>query len=70
MTTHADDRGTSIKEGDFVSVLYVDRGRGAEQWMGKGQVIGFSRVERVWVKFPSRTKPQSVGCECLRVVPA
>jgi len=62
-----DDRGTTINVGDTVAVLYVDRGRGAQLWMGTGRVVGFG-PSRVVVQFPSRTTPQRIGAECLRVV--
>lgn len=62
-----DDKGRSIEVGSTVQVLYVDRGRGAELWMHRGEVVGFGR-SRVKVRFPSRGNPQAVGPECLRVV--
>lgn len=62
-----DDRQRLICLGDTVKVLYVDHGRGAYLWMDTGVVAGFART-RVLVKFPSRTAPQGVGAECLRVL--
>lgn len=62
-----DDRGTPIRVGDTVHVLYIDVDRGAQMWMHRGEVVGFGRT-RVRVKFPSRTNAQTVGSECLRVV--
>ncbi|HLU31392.1 MAG TPA: hypothetical protein VK088_06490 [Acidimicrobiia bacterium] len=62
-----DHRGTVICIGDEVMVLYIDRDRGAEMWMDRGEVVGFGRT-RVKVQFSARTEPQSVGPECLRVV--
>ena len=62
-----DDKGNAIEVGSTVQVLYIDRGRGAEMWMHRGEVVGFGRT-RVKVQFPSRTDPQPVGNECLRVV--
>jgi len=61
VTTHTDDRGTSIKEGDFVSVLYVDRGRGAEQWMGKGQVIASAASNASGSSSPLARSPNPLG---------
>lgn len=66
-TPMRDDRGAVICIGDEVQVLYIDRGRGAEMWMYRGEVVGFGRT-RVKVQFAARTEPQSVGPECLRVV--
>jgi hypothetical protein len=63
-----DDRNTPLAVGQTVKVLYVDRGRGAEMWMDRGVVVGLLRT-RALVQFPSRTKPQRVGPECLRVLP-
>lgn len=68
MSILVDDKGTKIKPDDRVCVLYIDRSRGAEVWMREGVVVGIGR-SRVLVKFPSRTRPQSVGHECLRVIP-
>lgn len=65
--TMKDNKGTVICIGDEVMVLYIDRDRGAQMWMGRGEVVGFGRT-RVRVQFPERTEPQSVGPECLRVV--
>lgn len=62
-----DDRGSEIQVGDIVQVLYVDSDRGAQQWMHRGQVVGFGRT-RVQVQFPSRGDPSTVGNECLRVI--
>lgn len=62
-----DDKGNNITIGCTVQVLYIDRGRGAEMWMHRGEVVGFGR-NRVRVQFPSRGKAQAVGAECLRVV--
>jgi hypothetical protein len=62
-----DDKGNAIVVGSTVQVLYVDRGRGAELWMHRGEVVGFGRT-RVKVQFPSRGTPQAIGPECLRVI--
>lgn len=61
-----DDRNQPLAVGDAVFVVYVNRDRGAEVWMAHGVVAGFGR-SRVKVQFPSRTKPQAVGAECLRI---
>jgi hypothetical protein len=68
-TARVDGFGVTINLADTVVVNYIDRGRGAEMWMDKGTVVGFNRT-RVLIKFPSRTEPQAVGGECLRVVPS
>jgi hypothetical protein len=62
-----DDKGTPLNIGDEVVMTCINRDRGAEMWMWRGTVVGFGRT-RVKVQFPSRTDPQSVGGECLRVV--
>jgi hypothetical protein len=62
-----DDRGRVINLGDEVVVTYINRDRGAEMWMHRGEVVGFGRT-RVKVQFPSRGEPQAVGAEVLRVV--
>lgn len=68
MIAALDDRGRIIEVGDTVQVLYVDRDRGAELWMHRGEVVGFGRT-RVQVRFPCRVEPyNTVGAECLRVV--
>lgn len=67
--TFLDDRGAAITEGAEVQVLYVDRTRGAELWMHRGTVVGFTR-NRVAIRFPARNKPRTVGNECLRVIAA
>lgn len=63
-----DDRQQPIAVGDEVAVMFIDRDRGAEMWMGRGRVVGFGRT-RVQVRFPGRSNPQPVGPECLRVIP-
>lgn len=62
-----DDRGREVKVGDSVAVLFINRDRGAEMWMGTGRVVGIGRT-RLAIQFPSRNGISTVGSECVRIV--